>query len=90
MTSEEAPMRTPEELNALCERAGAHKRRQLAERGLSDFRLGFYVYHRQVAKDRTPNADGWVHLSDLIDAIHKELFVIWWEPTTDRLRLERT
>jgi hypothetical protein len=83
-------MRSLEELNALCERAVAYKRRQLAMAERSEDALGAWVYHSKPVADLPPGPDGWVVLSILHDAINGQHYRIWWEPATDRLRLERT
>ena len=81
--------RTPEALNALCERAAAHKRRQLEPQGHSAFKLGAWVYHSSPLPDFSPGPDGWTVLAILHDAINGQDFRIWWEPATDRLQLVR-
>ncbi len=81
--------KTPEELNALAERASAHKRRQLAPQGHSAFKLMAWVYHSPPLNDLMPGPDGWTVLAILHDAINGQDFRIWWEPATDRLQLVR-
>jgi hypothetical protein len=81
--------RSREELNALCERAAKHKRSQLAEQGHSAFKLQAWVYHATPFAQFSLGPDGWVRLSTLRDGINSQTYVIWWEPATDRLRLQR-
>jgi hypothetical protein len=81
-------MRSHEELNALCEKAVAYKRRQLATAERSEDAFGAWAYHSKSCHDLTPGPDGWVVLSILHDAINGQRYRIWWEPATDPSRLD--
>lgn len=85
-------MRTPKELNALCERVVAYKRGQIATPERPEEALGSWVYHSKpcadLTPDLTPGHDGWVVLSILHDGINGHRYRIWWEPATDRLLLQ--
>jgi hypothetical protein len=71
--------------NELCARARTH---YLSRRGIDDPGWRQEVRTSVPFTNHRPDADGWVHISNLSDRIEGVYFRILWHPESDKLRLD--
>jgi len=73
--------------NEMCERAVRYRRSLVTDPLIDAGEVRQLIYHAIPSRDVRADADGWVHINNLVDRIAGKTARIMWEPETDRVRL---